>query len=313
MKILGGDDLRAMQGMAQEIAANRPELLNAEATIGELAWVWAKEFDALHKYWRYRFWYDLGKLVAWGWAWMPYQITRENGAVSHVSNASLTWQTHPDRPDMLHEILNWYDGVAPKSDHALIVQSSDNVSQDIAAREGYVRDVRASADDGDWAQFNIRDLSDLPEPALPAGYHFTTAAAVSSEDAVIAHKQAWHPSSFTRAAFERVRNTWPYRDDLHVFIQASDGTLVASAIIWLDEVSRTAEFEPVGTHRFHRRKGLGKALQLYGMHRARDAGATRMLVAFLGAQKHLAARKLYEGVGFEPLSRDIPFIKYRQD
>jgi len=43
---LGPTELRLMQGLAQQVTALRPELLNGDATVGELAWVWAKDFDA---------------------------------------------------------------------------------------------------------------------------------------------------------------------------------------------------------------------------------------------------------------------------
>ncbi|MFF0746804.1 hypothetical protein ACFYVL_41120 [Streptomyces sp. NPDC004111] len=35
-------DLRLMQGLAQRVAATRPDLLNADTTVGELAWIWGK-------------------------------------------------------------------------------------------------------------------------------------------------------------------------------------------------------------------------------------------------------------------------------
>jgi len=63
------------------------------------------------------------------------------------------------------------------------------------------------------------------------------------------------------------------------------------------------------THRDFRRKGLGTALQLHGMRLAKAAGATRMLVACLGAPAHPAARDLYYSVGFRPFTRDLPQIK----
>jgi len=94
-----------------------------------------------------------------------------------------------------------------------------------------------------------------------------------------------------------------------VLIQAPDGTLAATAIVWLDDATRTAEFEPVGTHRDFRRRRLGTALQLHGMQLARAAGANRMLVACLGAPAHPAARNMYYGVGFRELTRDLPQIK----
>ncbi len=74
-------------------------------------------------------------------------------------------------------------------------------------------------------------------------------------------------------------------------------------------MSRTAEFEPVGTHRSDRRQGLATALLWHGMYRARDAGANTMPVACLRAPAHPAAHDLYDGVGFEPLFRDVPYVK----
>lgn len=46
---LGPTELRLMQGLAQQVTALRPELLNGDATVGELAWGWAKDFDALNQ------------------------------------------------------------------------------------------------------------------------------------------------------------------------------------------------------------------------------------------------------------------------
>ena len=306
---LGPTELRLMQGLAQEVTALRPELLNGDATVGELAWVWAKDFDALNGFWRHRLWFADGRLAAWAWACLPYRVSRGGGKFREQETASLTWQTHPARPELLAEILDWYDDVAGGVDRLLIVQSADELAQAIVAAHGYEFDTEAGSENGSWVQFNARDLTDLPDPVLPDGFRFLAAKDVSASEAVRAHRDAWHPSSFTEAAFERVRQTWPYRPDLHVLIGASDGTLAATAIVWLDTATQTAEFEPVGTHRDFRRRGLGTALQLYGMQLARQAGANRMLVACLGAPSHPAARNMYHGVGFCELTRDLPQIK----
>lgn len=306
---LGLTELRLMQGLARQVTASRPELLNCDATVGELAWVWAKDVDALTSFWRHRMWFVDGKLAAWGWAYLPYRIPRGDGQFRESKEATLIWQTHPDRPELLAGILDWYDETADGADRLLTVQSADVPAQAIVAAHGYAFDEDAGSDNGSWTQFNMRELTDLPDPVLPEGFRFLSAADVPVADAVKAHRDAWHPSGFTETAFERVRHTWPYRADLHVLVQAPDGTLAATAIIWLDEATRTAEFEPVGTHKDFRRQGLGTALQLHGMHRAKAAGATRMLVACRGAPAHPAARGLYYGVGFRPLSRDLPQIK----
>ncbi len=309
MGSLGPTELRLMQGLAQEVTALRPELLNGDATVGELAWVWAKDFDAFHEFWRHRMWFTDGRLVAWAWACLPYRVPRDDGGFREQRAANLTWQAHPARPELLTEILDWYDDLAGGVDRLLIVQSADVQAQATAAAHGYEFDAEAGSDSGSWVQFNTRALTDLPKPVLPEGFRFVTANDVSISDAATAHRDAWHRSSFTEAAFERVRQTWPYRPDLHVLIAAPDGMLAATAIVWLDSATQTAEFEPVGTHRNFRRQGLGTALQLHGMQLAKNAGANRMLVACLGAPAHPAARNMYYGVGFRELTRDLPLIK----
>lgn len=301
--------LRRMQGLAQEVTAIRPELLNGDATVGELAWVWAKDVDALGASWRHRLWCEGDRLVAWGWACLPYRLPGRDGAVRQSSSANLTWQAHPDRAALFTEILDWYDDVAGNCERAVTVQSADAAAQRLVAAHGYVLDEDAASDTGPWVQFNTRELTDLPLPILPEGFRFVSAAEVSAAAAVQAHRDAWPGSPLTVPAFERVQRSWPYRAELHPLVAAPDGTLVASAIIWLDEATRTAEFEPVGTHRDYRRQGLGRALQLHGMHLARAAGARRMFVACRGAPAHPAARTMYEGVGFRTLTRDLPHIK----
>jgi GNAT superfamily N-acetyltransferase len=303
------DELRLMQGLARRVTERSPALLNGDATLGELAWVWGHTYDALSPFWRHRTWFEGGELMAWGWARLPFQVRREDGTLRQSSTANMNWQTHPDRPELLHQVLDWYDEVAGDADREMIVQSADAASQAIVAAHGYVLDAEEASDDGSWHQFNSRGLADVPAPALPDGFRFLCAADVTPAEAVKAHCDAWQSANFTVAAYERVRRTWPYRADLHPLVAAPDGTLAATAIIWLDEATRTAEFEPVGAHPDFRRRGLGAALQLHGMRLAKAAGATRMFVACVGAPSNPGPRALYESVGFRPISHDLPRLK----
>ncbi|MGH3305935.1 MAG: GNAT family N-acetyltransferase, partial [Streptosporangiaceae bacterium] len=143
----------------------------------------------------------------------------------------------------------------------------------------------------------------------PDGFRFRTADEAGPRAAVRAHVDAWAPSAYTAESYEGVRRTAGYRGDLHVLVQAPDGTMAASTIMWLDEANKTAEFEPVGTHPDYRRLGLGRAMLLHGMHLARAAGATHATVACPGAPGHPRARGLYHSVGFRELTRDAPLIK----
>jgi GNAT superfamily N-acetyltransferase len=149
----------------------------------------------------------------------------------------------------------------------------------------------------------------VEEPVLPDGFQFRTADEAGPDAAVQAHVDAWAPTAYSASSYAGVRQTSAYRGDLHILVKAPDGTMASSTIIWLDEVNKTAEFEPVGTHPGYRRLGLGRAILLHGMHLARAAGATHMTVACLGAPGHPQARGLYYSVGFRELSRDAPLIK----
>ncbi len=310
MSAPGPDALRLMQGLAQTVMAQRLELVNANATVGELAWVWGKDVGTLAPHWRHRLWFEGGRLAGFAWAHLPHRVLRSDGTIRDVAEADLVWQTHPARPELLGEMLDWYDAEAAGADRLLTLQSADTAARAIAEAQGYRLDAAAAdAENGSWHQFNARDLAEVPAPALPSGFRFLSAGDVSVAAAAQAHRDAWHPSSFTAQSLAQVRGTWPYRADLHVLVAAPDGTLAASAIIWLDAVTRTAEFEPVGTHRDFRRRGLGTALLLHGMGLARAAGAARMLVACLGAAGRSAARGLYCGVGFAAFTRDVPMVK----
>jgi len=298
-----------MQGLAQRIIAVRPDLVNSNATFGELAWIWGKGHACDGATWARRLWFSGGVLVAWGWAYLPHQVRRSDGSVRDVTNAYLGFQVHPDHAALVDEVIGWYEAVAAGLERTVIPLAGDEFGLKRWTAHGYHADPASLGDTGSWTQLNQRDLIDVPVPVLPAGFRFRTADEAGPEAAVQAHVDAWAPSSYTAEGYEGVRKTASYRGDLHVLVEAPDGTMAASTIMWLDEANKTAEFEPVGTHPGYRRLGLGTAMLLHGMHLAQGAGATKMTVACLGASGHPAARGLYYGVGFREFTRDAPLIK----
>jgi GNAT superfamily N-acetyltransferase len=302
-------DVRLMQGLAQRVTALRPDLVSSDASVGELAWTWGKENAADGANWRRRLWSSGGELVAWGWASLPRRVRRNDGSVRDFTNAYLAYQVHPDHAGLVDEVIDWYDGTAADVERTVLPSAADEFGVARWTAHGYQTDLSALGDTGSWTQLNQRDLTDVEQPVLPDGFRFRTADEAGPEAAVRAHVDAWTPTTYTAEAYQGVQETAPYRGDLHVLVEAPDGTMAASTIMWLDEANRTAEFEPVGTHPGYRRLGLARAMLLHGMHLARAAGATRMTVACLGAPGHPKARELYHGVGFRELSRDAPLIK----
>ncbi|HEY3464267.1 MAG TPA: GNAT family N-acetyltransferase [Amycolatopsis sp.] len=307
--LLTAEDVQLMQGLAQRVTATRPDLVNADASFGELAWNWGKGHAADGASWRRRLWFDGGDLVAWGWAQLPRRVRRDDGSVKDVTGAYLAHQVHPDHAELVDEVIDWYDTTAAGLERTVLPGAADEFALRRWTAHGYETDPAALGDTGSWTQLNERDLTDVEEPALPDGFRFRTADEAGPEAAVRAHVDAWSPSTYTAESYEGVRKTSAYRGDLHILVEAPDGTMACSAILWLDEVNRTAEFEPVGTHPAYRRRGLARAMLLHGLHRARAAGATHATVACLGAPGHPGARGLYYSVGFRQVSRDAPLIK----
>jgi len=308
-ELVTAGDLQLMQGLAQRVTAIRPDLISADASYGELAWVWGQGYTAHGATWPRRLWFSGDELVAWGWVFLPRQVTRNDGLVRNITGASLSYQIHPDHAELIDEVIEWYDSVAAGLERTVIPTNAEEDALQQWAAHGYELDAEALAEDGDWTQLNERDLAEVEAPVLPAGFRFRTAEEVGPEAVVRAHVDAWVVSAYTVQKYVDVRQTAAYRGDLHVLVEAPDGTMASSAIIWFDEANKTIEFEPVGTHPDYRRLGLARAMMLHGMHLAQAAGATQATVVCKGAPGHPAARGLYYGLGFREVSRDVPLIK----
>ena len=302
-------DIPLMQGLAQRVTATRPDLVNSDASFGELAWIWGKGHASDGGTWVRRLWFSDDVLVAWGWAYLPHRVRRSDGSVTDVTSAYLGYQIHPDHAALVDDVIDWYDTAAAGLERTVSPSAADEFALTRWAAHGYEADPASLGDTGSWTQLNQRSLADLEQPVLPDGFRFRTADEAGPEAAVQAHVDAWAPSTYTAEGYEGVRQTATYRGDLHVLVEAPDGTMASSTIMWLDEANKTAEFEPVGTHPGYRRLGLGTAMLRHGMHLAREAGATHMTVACLGAAGHPQARGLYYGVGFRKFTQDAPLIK----
>lgn len=308
-ELLTAGDIPLMQGLAQRVTAVRPDLISAGASYGELAWVWGQWSGRFQATRPRRLWFAGGELVAWAWVFLPRRVRRNDGSVREVTGASLSCQVHPDHAALVDEVIEWYDTVAAGLERTVTPTTADTVALARWAAHGYVTDEAQLGDTGGWTQLNARDLADVEEAVWPEGFRFRTAEEVRPEAVVQAHVDAWAPSAYTLESYAEVRRAPGYRGDLHVLVEAPDGTMAASAIMWFDEVNKSVEFEPVGTHPGYRRLGLGRAMLLDAMRRARAAGATHATVVCLGAPGHPKARGLYYGLGFREISRDAPLRK----
>lgn len=174
------------------------------------------------------------------------------------------------------------------------VHEVDHPRQQLLARRGYARQ--------NTPEYQRR--RDLSQPIADAPLSFGYAIrALGTEDELPARSwlswRAFHPNQPDERYegwewYRNVQRAPMYRRDLDLVAVAPDGELAAFCTLWFDEVTRTAAFEPVGTHPDHQRKGLGKALLTEGLRRVHRLGATLATVASYSQ----SAGALYASVGF---------------
>jgi GNAT superfamily N-acetyltransferase len=222
-----------------------------------------------------------------------------------MSKAGLVWQVHPDQAELLDGVLGWFAAETPGATRQTFVRSGNADAIARIESTGYAHDA-----DAPWDLLNIRDLLEIEEPSLPAGYRLTTMREVNDVPRRVAvHRAAWEPSRLTEEKYASAMSTWPYRADFDFIVEAPDGSLATSALGWYDDANRVGEFEPVGTHPAHRRLGLARAVMLFGMQRFREAGATHAIVGCRGDVGYPIPELVYESIGFRELSRDMPFVQ----
>ena len=86
---------------------------------------------------------------------------------------------------------------------------------------------------------------------------------------------------------------------------APDGEVAAFCIIWYDDVTRSAMYEPVGTVPEHQRRGLARAIPTEGLHRVKQMGAVMALVSGFSP----AANALYDSAISPDCGLSEPWLK----
>jgi ribosomal protein S18 acetylase RimI-like enzyme len=185
------------------------------------------------------------------------------------------------------------------------VHESDYLRQDLLRRRGYSK--------GNTPEHQRRRCLDQPIGEFPAPEGYTIRALGDVDEHPARSWVSWkafHPDEPDSAYegwewYRNVQRAPLYRRDLDLVAAAPDGELAAFCTLWFDDVTRTAAFEPVGTHPAYQRRGLGKAVMAEGLRRARDLGATLCSVSSYDKP----AGALYASVGFTEYDLSEPWRK----
>jgi GNAT superfamily N-acetyltransferase len=286
------DEIRAMQTLAQEVFRVNPAVV--DMTMGELAYQGALGSTDASVNSIYRIWRDGSDVLAWAVVWPP---------------GTLEWQVNPERPELLDDVIDWFESAADSSaDLEIKARDSDPDAQRRIQGRGFSPDPAAP-----FMRMNMRDLDEIEAPKLPTGYRLHTLSDYGGDIAgrVAVHRASWAElgTRVTDETYPVVMATWPYRSDLDFMVEDPEGRPVAFALGWYDEANKVGEFEPVGTVPAVRRLGLGRAVNLFGLHRFRATGATRAIVACRGDAGYPAPCRLYESIGFREISRQRKYVR----
>ena len=186
------------------------------------------------------------------------------------------------------------------------VNETDESTKRLFTKRGYVRSK--------FLAEHMRNrfyTAPIPDTPTPSGY---TVRALGDERELPARSwlswKAFHPDEPDEKYegwewYKSIQRIPLYRRDLDIVAVADDGELAAFCTVWFDDVTRTAVFEPVGTHPNHQKRGLGKAVMTEGLRRAERLGSLLASVSSYGE----AAHALYESMGFTGFDLLEPWIK----
>jgi GNAT superfamily N-acetyltransferase len=217
---------------------------------------------------------------------------RDAGLISEM--LAVAEQKLPNaRADGAQDLLTW-------------VLAEDEVHKSLLAGRGYARS-KFSAE-----HMRRRFLSDPIPASVPQGGYTIRALGDESEHPARSWLswKVFHPDEPDEKYegwewYRNVQRVPLYRRDLDIVAVAPDGELAAFCTVWFDDVTRSAVFEPVGTHPAHQKRGLGKAVMTEGLRRAQELGATLASVSSYGNGAHA----LYESMSFTNVDLLEPWIK----
>lgn len=150
---------------------------------------------------------------------------------------TLEWQVHPGRPELLEDVFDWLESEVPRGERATSVRVANTEAIGRLRARGFRTD-----DDAPWMRLNGRGLETIEAPHLPAGFHLRTMADAGADLAarVAVHQAAWREvgTRVTPETYASVVQTWPYRPDLDLVVEAPDGSYAAFALAWYDPENR---------------------------------------------------------------------------
>ncbi|MBV8693411.1 MAG: GNAT family N-acetyltransferase [Actinobacteria bacterium] len=171
----------------------------------------------------------------------------------------------------------------------------------------------------------IGRVSGVSSPGFAPGYVVRAVDQDETDARVRVHRDAWRPasmpwadpetvdpdaeSSFTLDAYDDVRATWLYDQDLDLVAVAHDGSFAGCCIVWFDPRTGVGEIEPMGVAPDHRRRGVAGALCLEAAKRVEARGGHQLFINTLTPGEYPVRDGAYLKAGFEFVERGITYVR----
>jgi mycothiol synthase len=136
----------------------------------------------------------------------------------------------------------------------------------------------------------------IPNPVLPEGFQIRSVSGENEAHLVAEVHKGSFGGNWTSEEYLKVVRTPGFSIEHELVVVAPDGRFAAFLIYWLDPISKSGLFEPVGCHAEFQRRGLTKALMYEAMKRMVNAGMEKAVV--IHESDNPASTHLYASVGF---------------
>lgn len=209
---------------------------------------------------------------------------------------------HPDvRAELQDSLIAWSERTTWELVQAAGVDKtaigSDVTDCDTDYRDALIRTGYAPAG-APYLFHTTRSLSEpIPDSKLPDGFTIRSAN-LEEADAVGALHSAAFGSKWGEGEYIHAMTTPGFDPARELLVVAPDGRLAAFCVIWLDPVSKSGLFEPVGCHPDFQRRGLTSALMYEGLRRMKAGGMETAVVLHEAPEENPASPVLYARVGF---------------
>jgi len=187
-----------------------------------------------------------------------------------------------------------------KNDHDFIqlrLHSEAKILIDEAVYRGYEK--------VEWSEVTMKKLLiGIEDESLPESYTFINNFNFKEKATAHAYAFGYYEKEQIIIKAEqglKAMTTMPdYKSEFDISI-GKDGVEVAFATMWYDPDNQIGILEPVGTHKDHRRLGLGKSAINRGCNMIKALGATAVYVG--------SDQEFYKALGFSPVSTDYVYKK----